>query len=183
MFDLILAIIITIIIIIPFTLLILYIKLISNYSIFFWSERVGKNNKKFKMVKLRTFIEGVPLLPTNIFILSENLYTPFGKFLRKTSIDEIPQLFNIIKGDMSFVGPRPALYNDIQFIELRNKVGINSLKPGLTGWAQINGRDSLSDLEKINYDHEYLHKRSFKFDVLIFFKTINKIIYSENIKI
>jgi O-antigen biosynthesis protein WbqP len=167
---------------IPFVLIIIIaIKITSRGCILYWSDRVGKNNVIFKMPKFRTMRVGTPALPTHLMTRADHYLTPVGPFLRKTSLDEIPQLWSILKGDMSFVGPRPALFNQDDLIALRTQLGIHLLKPGLTGLAQINGRDSLSISEKVLWDKEYLEKSSFLFDFYVFIKTFQKILFEKNV--
>lgn len=167
---------------IPISLIVvLFIKMTSCGPIFYWSDRVGKNNIIFKMPKFRTMRVDTPALPTHLMINADKYLTPVGSFLRKTSLDEIPQLWSILKGDMSFVGPRPALFNQEDLIALRTQLGIHVLTPGLTGWAQINGRDSLPIPEKVLWDKEYAEKTSFLFDCYIFIRTFQKIIFEKNV--
>lgn len=157
------------------------IKLTSRGPILYWSERVGKNNILFKMPKFRTMKVGTPPLPTHLMTNSSSYLTPIGSFLRRTSLDEIPQLWSILKGDMSFVGPRPALFNQDDLVALRTESGVHHLVPGLTGWAQINGRDSLPIPEKVLLDKQYMERKSFFFDCYIFLKTIQKTIRGKDI--
>jgi len=147
------------------------VKLTSRGPVLHWSSRVGKNKKLFKMAKVRTMKVDTPQLATHLMKESGSYLTPIGGFLRKTSLDEIPQLWHIITGEMSFVGPRPALFNQDDLVELREKAGITRLAPGLTGWAQIMGRDELSIEEKVRFETEYLNRRSFWFDIYIIFLT------------
>lgn len=152
------------------------IKIESKGPIFFKQERIGKNKKHFQIYKFRTMRTDTPKdMPTHMLRHAEMYITKFGKFLRKTSIDELPQLINILKGDMSFIGPRPALWNQDDLIEERDKYKANDIKPGLTGLAQISGRDELEIPIKAKYDGEYVEKMSLWFDVKIFFKTIVKV--------
>ncbi len=158
------------------------IKITSNGPILFWSNRIGKNNTLFKMPKFRTMHLRTPAVATHL-LKNPSLYlTPIGSFLRRTSLDEIPQLWSILVGDMSFVGPRPALFNQYDLINLRTSKGIHHLVPGLTGWAQVNCRDELSIAEKVNFDAEYLKKKSFIFDLKILYLTFIKIIRREGIQ-
>lgn len=180
-FDISLSISILIITIIPICLIAIGIKLTSEGPILYWSKRVGKNNKLFRMPKFRTMYITTPTLATHLLENPEKHVTNIGRLLRRTSLDELPQCLSILKGDMSFVGPRPALYNQGDLIELRNKRGIDRLIPGLTGWAQINGRDELSVLEKVELDHYYLKNQTFLFDVKILVLTVFKVILSDNI--
>lgn len=158
------------------------IKITSTGPILFWSNRVGKNNIFFKMPKFRTMHSNTPAVATHLLKNPSQYLTPIGSFLRKTSLDEIPQLWNILLGDMSFVGPRPALFNQYDLIKLRTSKGIHHLVPGLTGWAQVNGRDELSIAEKVNFDAEYLKKKSFIFDLKILYLTFIKIIRREGVQ-
>jgi O-antigen biosynthesis protein WbqP len=181
-FDLILVILIFSVFFILSLIIALLIKLTSKGSIIYWSERVGRDNAIFKMPKFRTMYLNTPTIATHLLKNSTQYLTPIGSFLRKTSLDEIPQLWSILEGDMSFVGPRPALFNQYDLIQLRTSRGIHHLVPGLTGWAQVNGRDELSIAEKVNFDAEYLKKRSFIFDLKILYLTFIKIIRREGIK-
>jgi len=157
-------------------LLALLARLSSRGPALYWSDRVGRKNKIFKMPKFRTMRVGAPAVATDLLSDPEQWLTPIGGFLRKTSLDELPQLWSIVIGDMSFVGPRPALFNQYDLIELRTKAGVEILLPGLTGWAQVQGRDNLSLAEKLSLDIEYLKKRSFLFDVYIISKTFWRIL-------
>ena len=152
------------------------IKIESKGPVFFKQERIGKNKKHFKIYKFRTMRTDTPKdMPTHMLRNAEMYITKFGKIMRKTSIDELPQLINILKGDMSFIGPRPALWNQDDLIEERDKYNANDIKPGLTGLAQISGRDELEIPVKAKYDGEYVEKMSLWFDIKIFFKTIIKV--------
>jgi O-antigen biosynthesis protein WbqP len=142
----------------------------------FWSSRVGQNNVLFMMPKIRTLKADTPQVASHLLKFPKSRYIFLGKFLRQTSLDELPQLWSILKGDMSIVGPRPALYNQYDLIKLRTEKGIDKLMPGLTGWAQVNGRDSLSIVEKVKFDEEYMKKRTFLFDLKILFITFLKVI-------
>jgi O-antigen biosynthesis protein WbqP len=141
-----------------------------------WSERVGRLNRPFAMPKLRTMRQGAPQLATHLFHDADAWTTPLGRLLRRTSLDELPQLFSVLKGDMSLVGPRPALFNQHDLVELRTRAGVHTLRPGLTGWAQVNGRDELSVEEKVRYDAEYLARRSLLFDVRIMLTTARRLL-------
>jgi O-antigen biosynthesis protein WbqP len=141
----------------------------------YWSDRVGRRNIVFKMPKFRTMQLGTPVVPTHLLSDSHQYLTPVGSFLRKSSLDELPQLWSIFVGDMSFVGPRPALFNQDDLITLRTQYGIDNLLPGLTGWAQVNGRDELSIPNKVQYDLEYLNQQSFWFDMKILGLTFLKV--------
>lgn len=160
----------------------LLVKITSEGPVFYWSDRVGRDNFTLKMPKFRTMRINTPAVATHLLNRSEQYLTVIGGFLRKSSLDELPQLFNILKGDISFVGPRPALFNQDDLIELRTKRGVHRIKPGLTGWAQINGRDDLSIPEKVEYDTYYLNHRSFLFDLKILLMTPFKVMRSEGVK-
>ena len=175
-FDLLLGLICATAFLLPVILISIIIRLTSEGPSLYWSNRVGIDKRIFRMPKFRTMRIDTPSKATHLLNKPESFYTPVGKFLRETSLDEIPQLWSIIIGDMSFVGPRPALYNQDDLINLRDKKGIHKLQPGLTGWAQINGRDDLSIEKKVVFDEEYLSKASFFFDMLIIVRTIFKII-------
>ncbi len=180
-FDLFSAIILLVIIFVPSLIIILLIKLVGKGSVFYYSDRVGINNTIFQMPKFRTMREGTPVLATHLLSDPDQFLTPVGKFLRKSSLDEIPQLLSILKGDMSFVGPRPALFNQNDLIELRIQAGVDKILPGLTGWAQINGRDEIPIVEKVELDKYYLENQSFWFDVKILFLTFFKVIQNKDV--
>lgn len=165
------------IILLPFFIIFsIIIKLESKGPVFFKQERIGKNKKHFKIYKFRTMRTDTPKdMPTHMLKDAKNYITKFGGFMRKTSIDELPQIINILKGEMSIIGPRPALWNQDDLIEERDKYNANNVKPGLTGWAQVNGRDELEIPIKAKYDGEYIEKISFMFDVKVFFKTVIKV--------
>lgn len=159
------------------------IKIFDPGPAIYWSKRVGKNNQLFLMPKFRTMRVDTPQVATHLLNNPDQYLIPFwGKLLRKTSLDELPQLISIIRGDMSFVGPRPALYNQDDLIQLRTSKGIHQLTPGLTGWAQINGRDELPIPVKVDFDFEYYQRQSFLFDVKIIGLTLKKVMLSEGIK-
>ena len=142
----------------------------------YWSDRVGQRNRIFKMPKFRTMRVDTPAVATHLLADPDKLLTPIGSFLRRSSLDELPQLWSILKGDMSFVGPRPALFNQYDLISLRTQCGVDALVPGLTGWAQVNGRDALSIPDKVQFDMQYLQKRSFLMDMKILYMTFVKVI-------
>ena len=167
---------------IPFFLIFLAVKLTSKGPVLYWSVRVGKNNQHFDMPKFRTMQIGTPVIASHLLKKPTDYLTQIGPFLRKTSLDEIPQLWSVLKGDMSIIGPRPALFNQYDLIKLRTSKGIHHLRPGLTGWAQVNGRDDLSIKKKVNFDVEYLKKKSFIFDLKILYLTSIKIIRREGIR-
>ena len=164
-----------------FLLISFLIKISSEGDILYWSKRVGRHNTLFDMPKFRTMTVEAPVIATHLFSDSSSYLTKYGSILRKTSLDELPQLWNILIGDMSFVGPRPALYNQYDLIELRAKFDLDKLLPGLTGWAQINGRDDLTINEKIYFDYEYYLNYSFLFDLKILLFTILKVLKRSNI--
>ena len=159
----------------------LWVKATSPGPVFYWSDRVGRNNRIFKMPKFRTMRIDTPAVATHLLKDPQRYLTPIGGFLRRTSLDELPQLWSILKGDMSFVGPRPALYNQEDLIALRTQYGIHTLTPGLTGWAQVNGRDELSIPDKVRLDVEYLHRRSFIFDLKILWITFLRVIRRQGV--
>lgn len=160
----------------------IFVKLTSKGPAVFWSERVGKNNKNFMMPKFRTMKIDTPQVATHLLRGSQSHLTSIGSFLRKSSLDELPQLWSILKGDMSFVGPRPALFNQEDLIKLRTDAGVHKLVPGLTGWAQINGRDEISIPEKVKLDEYYLNNYSLMFDLKIFIQTFFKVVGSKDIQ-
>ena len=166
-FDFSLALLIASILAVPILFVATVVRLTSSGPALYWSDRVGKNNIIFKMPKFRTMQVGAPVVATHLLSDPSQYLTSIGSFLRKSSLDELPQLWNILRGDMSFVGPRPALFNQDDLIVLRTQYGVDKLKPGLTGWAQVNGRDELSIQIKVNYDLDYLRKQSFWFDIRI----------------
>ena len=153
----------------------------SKGAILYWSERVGINNTIFKMPKFRSMKIDTPAVATHLLKNPDNMLTPIGGFLRKSSLDELPQLWSIIKGDMSIVGPRPALFNQDDLITLRTEQGVHNIKPGLTGWAQVNGRDELPIPQKVELDLEYLQKQSFLFDLKIIWLTFLKVIKRDGV--
>jgi O-antigen biosynthesis protein WbqP len=153
----------------------------SKGPILHWSDRVGKDNYLFRMPKFRSMRVDTPQVPTHLLKNAYNYLTPIGGFLRKSSLDELPQLFCILTGKLSFVGPRPALFNQKDLIELRTERGVHVLVSGLTGWAQVNGRDELSIPEKVRLDCEYLHERSFLLDLRILIMTVSKVVRSEGV--
>lgn len=162
-------------------LLAVLVMLTSNGPIFFSSNRVGRHNKIFKMFKFRSMHIDTPAVATHLLQKPDHWLTPIGSFLRRSSLDELPQLWNILKGDMSFVGPRPALFNQDELVALRTEFGVEDLLPGLTGWAQVNGRDELPIPEKVKLDVEYLQKCAFFFDLWILWLTFVKIVRREGV--
>lgn len=160
----------------------LSVKLTSKGPVLFKQRRIGRNNEEFSIYKFRTMRIDTPNVPTHLLENPEQWITPVGKFLRKTSLDELPQLFNILSGKMSIVGPRPALYNQYDLKDMRTKEGIHKLVPGLTGWAQINGRDEIPLSLKVKLDKEYLERKSFWFDLKIIFLTAVSVVKSEGVQ-
>ena len=180
-FDLILAAIAAVVLAVPIACVALLVRLTSPGPVFYWSERVGRHNAIFKMPKFRSMRVGTPAVATHLLANPAIYLTPIGSFLRKTSLDELPQLWSILHGDMSFVGPRPALFNQADLIEQRTRLGVHQLVPGLTGWAQVNGRDELPIPDKVALDAEYLRRRSFLFDIKILALTAIKVSRGDNV--
>ena len=181
LFDFILAILLISFLLIPFLLIIILIIITSKGPVLYWSKRVGKNNKIFKMPKFRSMLINTPTVATHLLNNPDSYLSPIGNFLRTTSIDELPQLFCILKNDMSFVGPRPALHNQDDLISLRTNSDVDKLLPGITGWAQVNGRDKLSVANKVLLDIEYLNRQSFWFDIKILWMTFLKVIKRDEV--
>lgn len=181
LFDLLLALFATVVLVLPVFVVALLVKLTSPGSALYWSDRVGRHNRIFKMPKFRSMRIGTPAVATHLLKDPKVYLTPIGSFLRKSSLDELPQLWSILVGDMSFVGPRPALFNQDDLIALRTESGVHELLPGLTGWAQINGRDELPIPEKVKLDVEYLHRRSLRFDIWILWLTFVKVIRRDGV--
>ena len=181
LFDLVLAAVVALILLLPCTVVALLVKLTSQGPILYWSDRVGRNNQIFKMPKFRSMRIGTPAVATHLLSDPASHLTPIGSFLRKSSLDELPQLWSIITGDMSFVGPRPALYNQEDLIALRTEHGVHTLLPGLTGWAQINGRDELPIPQKVLLDREYKLRQSLGFDAKIIFLTAMRVIMRSDV--
>lgn len=179
--DLVLGSMAAVVLFLPIALVALLVRLTSDGPVFYWSDRVGLQNKIFKMPKFRSMKLGTPELATHLLANPNTHLTPIGSFLRKTSLDELPQLWSILLGDMSFVGPRPALFNQYDLIELRNQQNVNTLLPGLTGWAQVNGRDELSIKEKVALDSEYLQRQCFWFDIKILWLTFLKAVKRDGV--
>ncbi len=174
-YDFVLALFALTILLIPLFLAALLVRITSPGPILYWSDRVGRHNRIFKMPKFRSMRIDTPALATHLLQNPDQWLTPIGSFLRKTSLDELPQLWSILKGDMSFVGPRPALFNQDDLIALRTDAGVHELVPGLTGWAQVNGRDELPIPDKVKLDAEYLQRCSFWFDLWILWLTLLKV--------
>jgi O-antigen biosynthesis protein WbqP len=181
LFDLLLAVGLGVLLLPIIIVLSLAVRLTSHGPILYWSDRIGKNNIVFKMPKFRSMRIDTPVIATHLLNNPSNFLTPIGSFLRRSSLDELPQLWSILKGNMSFVGPRPALFNQEDLIALRTKNGVNKLLPGLTGWAQVNGRDELSTTEKVKLDTDYLHCHSIFIDIKILWLTFVKVIYREGV--
>ncbi|TXT39595.1 MAG: O-antigen biosynthesis protein WbqP [Comamonadaceae bacterium] len=180
-FDLLLAIVAALILLLPIVVVGLMVRLTSKGPVLYWSDRVGKDNVIFKMPKFRSMQMGTPAVATHLLTNPDIYLTPVGSFLRKSSLDELPQLWSILNGNMSFVGPRPALFNQYDLIELRTQAGVHHLIPGLTGWAQINGRDELPIPQKVAMDIEYLKRKSLWFDIKIIFLTAVKVLKRDNV--
>ena len=181
LFDLALAIILAGLLAIPILIVAILVRLTSSGPALYWSDRVGRHNRIFRMPKFRSMRTGTPAVATHLLANPQAHLTPIGAFLRKSSLDELPQLWSILVGDMSFVGPRPALFNQTDLIAMRTQQGIDALVPGLTGWAQINGRDELSIPEKVALDAEYLRRRSLWFDIRILWLTAVKVLRREGV--
>ncbi|MDP6641614.1 MAG: sugar transferase [Nitrososphaerales archaeon] len=181
LFDLILVTILIMVLLVPMLFIILAIRLTSKGPALYWSDRVGFANSTYKMPKFRSMRIDTPEVATHLISNPEEFISPIGRFLRQTSLDELPQLFSILKGDMSFVGPRPALFNQDDLIALRSENGLDKLIPGLTGWAQVNGRDELSIPEKVAFEVEYMQKKSFWFDLKILWMTFLKVINNQGV--
>jgi O-antigen biosynthesis protein WbqP len=180
-FDFFLALALCLLLAVPMLLIALWVKLASPGPALYWSDRVGKGNRIFRMPKFRSMRTGTPAVATHLLSDPAAWLTPNGSFLRKSSLDELPQLWNILKGEMSFVGPRPALFNQGDLIALRNQFGVQHLTPGLTGWAQINGRDDLPIPAKVALDAEYLQKRSFGLDLQILWLTFFRVLAKDGV--
>ena len=180
-FDLLFGIIVIALLAAPMLLIYIAVRLSSKGPALYWSDRVGKNNKIFKMPKFRSMLTDTPSVATHLLGNPEIHLSPIGGFLRRYSLDEIPQLFSVLKGDMSFLGPRPALFNQDDLIGLRTEKGVSKLLPGITGWAQVNGRDELSIPEKVALDVEYLNRQSFWFDLKILCMTFFKVVKRDGV--
>ena len=180
-FDLLLGVAILVLLVAPMLLISIAVRLSSKGPALYWSDRVGKNNKIFKMPKFRSMLTDTPAVATHLLDNPDVYLSPIGGFLRSTSLDEIPQLFSVLKGDMSFVGPRPALFNQDDLIAFRAEKGVDKLLPGITGWAQVNGRDELSIPDKVVLDVEYLNRQSFWFDIKILWMTFLKVINRDGV--
>jgi O-antigen biosynthesis protein WbqP len=180
-FDLALALLAAFVLLLPAAVVAMAVRLTSRGPALYWSNRVGQNNVIFKMPKFRSMRVGTPSVATHLLANPESHLTPIGSFLRKSSFDELPQLWSILRGQMSFVGPRPALFNQHDLVALRTAQGVDTLVPGLTGWAQINGRDELPIAEKVKLDVEYLQRQSLGFDIRILWQTLIKVIQRDGV--
>jgi len=181
LFDLFLSLLAAFFLLIPMGLIATLVKVTSKGPVLYWSDRIGRDNEIFRMPKFRSMQIDTPAVATHLLDDPEQYLTPIGKFLRRTSLDELPQLWSIMKGDMSFVGPRPALFNQDDLIALRSQSGIHRLPPGLTGWAQVNGRDELPIPQKVKLDEEYLQRKSFGFDLYVIWLTFLKVIRGDGV--
>ena len=180
-FDLSVALVGAVFLALPILVVALAVRLTSPGTALYWSDRVGRHNRIFKMPKFRSMRIDTPAVATHLLHNPDQWLTPIGSFLRKSSLDELPQLWSILKGDMSFVGPRPALFNQDDLIALRTERGVNELAPGLTGWAQVNGRDELPIPQKVQLDAEYLQRRAFLFDLKILWMTALKVLSGDGV--
>jgi len=181
LFDLFLGLTAGVILILPIMVVAVAVRLTSPGPALYWSDRVGRHNRIFRMPKFRSMRIGTPAVATHLLQDPDAWLTPIGAFLRKTSLDELPQLWSILAGDMSFVGPRPALFNQDDLVALRTERGVHELVPGLTGWAQVNGRDELPIPDKVALDVEYLRRRSFLFDLRILWLTVVKVLKRDGV--
>ena len=180
-FDLAVAIVVAVFLTLPILIVAIAVRLTSPGPALYWSDRVGRDNRIFKMPKFRSMRIDTPAGATHLLQNPEQWLTPIGSFLRKSSLDEMPQLWSILKGDMSFVGPRPALFNQDDLIALRTEKGVHELVPGLTGWAQVNGRDELPIPQKVELDEEYLQRRSLLFDLKVLWMTALKVLARDGV--
>ena len=181
LFDLVLALCTMLLLLLPVLLVYVVVRLTSEGPALYWSDRVGRNNVIFKMPKFRSMRVGTPAVATHLLADAASHLTPIGSFLRKSSLDELPQLWSILLGDMSFVGPRPALFNQQDLIALRTAQGVHTLVPGLTGWAQVNGRDELPIPDKVKLDVAYLQQQSLSFDIRILWLTLVKVMTRDGV--
>ena len=180
-FDLLLGVAVLVLLVTPMLFIYITVRFSSRGPALFWSDRIGKNNKIFKMPKFRSMLIDTPAVATHLLDNPDSYLSPIGGFLRRSSLDELPQIFSILKGDMSFVGPRPAFYNQDDLIALRTEKGVDKLLPGITGWAQVNGRDELSIPAKVALDVEYLKRQSFWFDMKILLMTFIKVVKRDGV--
>ncbi|HRD87439.1 MAG TPA: sugar transferase [Accumulibacter sp.] len=181
LFDLVLALVAATVLALPILVVAIAVRMTSKGPALYWSERVGKRNRIFRMPKFRSMLVGTPEVATHLLQDPVPHLTPIGSFLRKSSLDELPQLWSILVGDMSFVGPRPALFNQDDLIALRTQCGVHELVPGLTGWAQVNGRDELPVPRKVKLDVEYLQRQSLWFDIQILWLTVVKVLRRDGV--
>ena len=181
LFDFFMGAILFLLLALPMLITAIAVRLTSTGPVLYWSDRVGRDNAIFRMPKFRSMRMDTPAVATHLMSDAETFLTPIGGFLRRYSLDELPQLFSILKGDMSFVGPRPALFNQDDLIALRKELGVDKLVPGVTGWAQVNGRDELSIPEKVALEVEYMQKKSFWFDLKILWMTFLKVINNQGV--
>ena len=181
MFDIVFALVIGTLLLVPILTMALAVRLTSSGPALYWSDRMGRHNRIFKMPKFRSMRIDTPVVATHLLQNPDQWLTPIGSFLRKFSLDELPQLWSVLKGDMSFVGPRPALFNQEDLIALRTEKGVHKLVPGLTGWAQVNGRDELPIPQKVRLDAEYLQRRSLLFDLKILWMTALKVLARDGV--
>ena len=181
LFDILVSVVMLMVMVLPILLIAVVVRLSSSGTAIYWSERVGRNNNLFQMPKFRTMRINAPVVATHLMPDPKMYITPIGRYLRRTSLDELPQLWSVLIGDMSLVGPRPALFNQDDLIVLRTEAGVDKMTPGLTGLAQINGRDELSIPEKVKLDVEYMRRQSFWFDLKIIYLTIVRVIHSKGV--
>lgn len=181
LFDIFLSLLAALLLLVPIAVVALCVRLTSKGPALYWSDRVGQSNRIFKMPKFRSMRVDTPAVATHLLSDPKSYLTPIGSFLRKSSLDELPQLWSILRGDMSFVGPRPALFNQDDLIQLRTDAGVHVLVPGLTGWAQVNGRDELSIPEKVTLDVQYLQIQSLWFDIKILWLTFLRVVRKDGV--
>jgi O-antigen biosynthesis protein WbqP len=181
LFDFCFAVLLSLLLVLPALVVFLAVRLTSPGPALYWSDRVGRGNRIFRMPKFRTMRVGAPTVATHLLPDPKTLLTPIGSFLRRSSLDELPQLWSILAGEMSFVGPRPALFNQEDLIQLRTEYGVHELLPGLTGWAQVNGRDELPIPEKVKLDAEYLRRKSAWFDLKIIWMTAARVLRQDGV--
>jgi O-antigen biosynthesis protein WbqP len=179
--DMFMGITLSVLFFIPMLIISIAVLITSKGPILYWSERVGRSGELFKMPKFRSMLTKTPTMATHLLDNPNSYLSPIGGFLRRSSLDELPQLFSVLKGDMSFIGPRPALFNQDDLISLRREKGVDKLLPGITGWAQVNGRDELSISKKVVFDVEYLNRQCFWFDMKILWKTLLKVLRRTNV--
>jgi len=180
-FDLVVGIVVFLFAFTPMLVVGILVRMTSKGEVLYWSDRVGRGNKIFRMPKFRSMRTDTPVVATHLLSDTDAFLSPLGGFLRRSSLDELPQLWSILKGDMSFVGPRPALFNQYDLIALRTEKGVDQLMPGLTGWAQVNGRDELPIPQKVELDVEYMQRQSFGFDLRILWMTFLKVVKSDGV--